>query len=60
MVGKEEEGSIGENVEGLGFGKYVEEVGVEKCRVGNGEELESLEMNGEEYVVVKEVKYEKM
>ena len=44
----------------LGFGKYVEEVPVEKSTVPNPEEFETLEINGEEYVFVKQVKYHKM
>ena len=60
MLGKEDEGTIAQNLEGLGFGKYVEEVPVEKSTVHNPEEFETLEINGEEYVLVKQVKYHKM
>lgn len=60
MLGKEDEGTIAQNLEGLGFGKYVEEVSVEKSTVPNPEEFETLEINGEEYVLVKQVKYHKM
>lgn len=59
-LGKEDEGTIAQNLEGLGFGKYVEEVPVEKSTVPNPEEFETLEINGEEYVLVKQVKYHKM
>lgn len=60
MLGKEDEGTIAQNLEGLGFGKYVEEVPVEKSTVPNPEGFETLEINGEEYVLVKQVKYHKM
>ena len=60
MLGKEDEGTIAQNLEGLGFGKYVEEVPVEKSTVPNPEEFETLEINGEEYILVKQVKYHKM
>lgn len=60
MLGKEDDGTIAQNLEGLGFGKYVEEVPVEKSTVPNPEEFETLEINGEEYVLVKQVKYHKM
>lgn len=60
MLGKEDEGTIAQNLEGLGLGKYVEEVPVEKSTVPNPEEFETLEINGEEYVLVKQVKYHKM
>ena len=60
ILGKEDEGTIAQNLEGLGFGKYVEEVPVEKSTVPNPEEFETLEINGEEYVLVKQVKYHKM
>lgn len=60
MLGKEDEGTIAQNLEGLGFGKYVEEVPVEKSTLPNPEEFETLEINGEEYVLVKQVKYHKM
>ena len=60
MLGKEDEGTIAQNLEGLGFGKYVEEVPVEKSTVPNPEEFETLEINGEEYVLVKQVKYHKI
>lgn len=60
MLGKEDEGTIAQNLEGLGFGKYVEEVPVEKSTVPNPGEFETLEINGEEYVFVKQVKYHKM
>lgn len=60
MLGKEDEGTIAQNLEGLGFGKYVEEVPVEKSTVPNPEEFETLEINGEEYVLIKQVKYHKM
>ena len=60
MLGKEDEGTIAQNLEGLGFGKYVEEVPVGKSTVPNPEEFETLEINGEEYVLVKQVKYHKM
>lgn len=60
MLGKEDEGTIAQNLEALGFGKYVEEVPVEKSTVPNPEEFETLEINGEEYVLVKQVKYHKM
>ena len=33
-VQKEDEGTIAQNLEGLGFGKYVEEVPVEKSTAG--------------------------
>jgi methylphosphotriester-DNA--protein-cysteine methyltransferase len=60
IAGKEDEGTIAQNLEALGFGKYVEEVPVEKSTVPNPEEFETLEINGEEYVLVKQVKYHKM
>ena len=60
MLSKEDEGTIAQNLEGLGFGKYVEEVPVEKSTVPNPEEFETLEINGEEYVLIKQVKYHKM
>ena len=60
MLGKEDEGTIAQNLEDLGFDKYVEEVPVEKSTVPNPEEFETLEINGEEYVLVKQVKYHKM
>lgn len=60
MLGKEDEGTIAQNLEVLGFGKYVEEVPVEKSTVPNPEEFETLEINREEYVLVKQVKYHKM
>ena len=60
MLGKGDEGTIAQNLEGLGFGIYVEEVPVEKSTVPNPEEFETLEINGEEYVLVKQVKYHKM
>ena len=60
ILGKEDEGTIAQNLEGLGFDKYVEEVPVEKSTVPNPEEFETLEINGEEYVLVKQVKYHKM
>lgn len=60
MLGKADEGTIAQNLEGLGFGKYVEEVPVEKSTVPNPKEFETLEINGEEYVLVKQVKYHKM
>lgn len=60
IAGKEDEGTIAQNLEALGFGKYVDETPVEKSTVPNPEEFETLEINGEEYVLVKQVKYHKM
>lgn len=60
MLGKEDEGTIAQNLEALGFGKYVDETPVEKSTVPNSDEFETLEINGEEYVLVKQVKYHKM
>lgn len=60
MNGKEDEGTIAQNLEALGFGKYVDEAPVEKSKVDNPEDFETIEINGEEYVLVKQVKYHKM
>ena len=60
IAGKEDEGTIAQNLEALGFGKYVDEIPVEKSTVPNSDEFETLEINGEEYVLVKQVKYHKM
>lgn len=60
IAGKEDEGTIAQNLETLGFGKYVDETPVEKSTVPNSDEFETLEINGEEYVLVKQVKYHKM
>lgn len=60
MNGKEDEGTIAQNLEALGFGKYVDEAPVEKSQVDNPEDFETIEINGEEYVLVKQVKYHKM
>lgn len=60
IAGKEDEGTIAQNLEALGFGKYVDETPVEKSTVPNSDEFETLEINGEEYVLVKQVKYHKM
>lgn len=55
-----DEGTIAQDLEKIGLEAYVEEVPVEKSTVPNPEEFETLEINGEEYVLVKQVKYHKM
>ena len=60
MDGKEDEGTIAQGLEAAGFNNYVEEDPRTKDSVPNPEEFETLEINGEEYVLVKQVKYHKM
>lgn len=58
--GKEDEGTIAQGLEAAGFNHYVEEDPRTKDSVPNPEEFETVVIDGEEYVLVKQVKYHKM
>ena len=58
--GKEDEGTIAQGLEAAGFNNYVEEDPRTKDSVPNPEEFETVVIDGEEYVLVKQVKYHKM
>lgn len=60
MDGKEDEGTIAQGLEAAGFNQYVEEDPRTKDSVPNPEEFETVVIDGEEYVLVKQVKYHKM
>lgn len=60
MDGKEDEGTIAQGLEAAGFNHYVEEDSRTKDSVPNPEEFETVVIDGEEYVLVKQVKYHKM
>lgn len=60
MYGKEDEGTIAQGLEAAGFNHYVEEDPRTKDSVPNPEEFETVVIDGEEYVLVKQVKYHKM
>lgn len=60
MDGKEDEGTIAQGLEAAGFNHYVEEDPRTKDSVPNPEEFETVVIDGEEYVLVKHVKYHKM
>lgn len=60
MDGKEDEGTIAQGLEAAGFNNYVEEDPRIKDSVPNPEEFETVVIDGEEYVLVKQVKYHKM
>lgn len=60
MDGKEDEGTIAQGLEVAGFNHYVEEDPRTKDSVPNPEEFETVVIDGEEYVLVKQVKYHKM
>ena len=60
MDGKEDEGTIAQGLEAAGFNNYVEEGPRTKDSVPNPEEFETVVIDGEEYVLVKQVKYYKM
>lgn len=60
MDGKEDEGTIAQGLEAAGFNNYVEEDPRTKDLVPNPEEFETVVIDGEEYVLVKQVKYHKM
>nr|UVX77388.1 MAG: chaperone of endosialidase [Bacteriophage sp.] len=60
MDGKEDEGTIAQGLEAAGFNHYVEEDPRTKDSVPNPEEFETAVIDGEEYVLVKQVKYHKM
>ena len=60
MDGKEDEGTIAQGLEAEGFNHYVEEDPRTKDSVPNPEEFETVVIDGEEYVLVKQVKYHKM
>lgn len=60
MDGKEDEGTIAQCLEAAGFNHYVEEDPRTKDSVPNPEEFETVVIDGEEYVLVKQVKYHKM
>jgi hypothetical protein len=60
MDGKEDEGTIAQGLEAAGFNNYVEEDPRTKDSVPNPEEFEIVVIDGEEYVLVKQVKYHKM
>nr|UVX72307.1 MAG: chaperone of endosialidase [Bacteriophage sp.] len=60
MDGKEDEGTIAQGLEAAGFNHYVEEDPRTKDSVPNPEEFETVVIDGEEYVLVKQVKYYKM
>lgn len=60
MDGKEDEGTIAQGLEAAGFNHYVEEDPRTKDSVPNPEEFETVIIDGEEYVLVKQVKYHKM
>lgn len=60
MDGKEDEGTIAQGLEAAGFNHYVEEDPRTKDSVPNPEEFETVVIDCEEYVLVKQVKYHKM
>lgn len=60
MDGKEDEGTIAQGLEAAGFNHYVEEDPRTRDSVPNPEEFETVVIDGEEYVLVKQVKYHKM
>ena len=60
MDGKEDEGTIAQGLEAAGFNHYVEEDPRTKDSVPNPEQFETVVIDGEEYVLVKQVKYHKM
>lgn len=60
MDDKEDEGTIAQGLEAAGFNHYVEEDPRTKDSVPNPEEFETVVIDGEEYVLVKQVKYHKM
>ena len=60
MDGKEDEGTIAQGLEAAGFNHYVEEDPRTKDSVPNPEEFETVVIDGEEYILVKQVKYHKM
>ena len=60
MDGKEDEGTIAQGLEAAGFNHYVEEDPRTKDSVPNPEGFETVVIDGEEYVLVKQVKYHKM
>jgi len=60
MNGKEDEGTIAQGLEAAGFNHYVEKDPRTKDSVPNPEEFETVVIDGEEYVLVKQVKYHKM
>ena len=60
MDGKEDEGTIAQGLEAAGFNNYVEEDPRTKDSVPNPEEFETVVIDGEEYILVKQVKYHKM
>lgn len=60
MDGREDEGTIAQGLEAAGFNSYVEEAPVTKDSIPNPEEFETVVIDGEEYVLVKQVKYHKM
>lgn len=60
MDGKEDEGTIAQGLEAAGFNHYVEEDPRTKASVPNPKEFETVVIDGEEYVLVKQVKYHKM
>lgn len=60
MDGKEDEGTIAQGLEAAGFNHYVEEDPRTKDSVPNPEEFKTVVIDGEEYVLVKQVKYHKM
>lgn len=60
MDGKEDEGTIAQGLEAAGLNHYVEEDPRTKDSVPNPEEFETVVIDGEEYVLVKQVKYHKM
>lgn len=60
MNEEEDEGTIAQGLERAGFTKYVEESPQRKDSVSNPEEFETITIEGEEYVLVKQVKYHKM
>lgn len=60
MDGREDEGTIAQGLEAAGFNSYVEEAPVTKDSIPNPEQFETVIIDGEEYVLVKQVKYHKM
>lgn len=60
MDGREDEGTIAQGLEAAGFNSYVEEAPVIKDSIPNPEQFETVVIDGEEYVLVKQVKYHKM
>ena len=60
MDGREDEGTIAQGLEAAGFNSYVEEAPVTKDSIPNPEQFETVVIEGEEYVLVKQVKYHKM